>query len=157
VRSDDDADDVCAEAFLELRERIPPGSDAVEDMVQELFKIVRSKLRMYRHRRQLAMREQEPESDRMPATETDPEQLLGDVREDAVKMRLIGDALEEMSEEAVLLIDLAYRRGLPREQVASMVGCTPETLDVKLHRARCRLRELVGPRYEMLNGSRRER
>lgn len=127
-----EAEDIVAETFATAWRRfdaIPP------DPLPWLYGVARRTLsnsrRSWRRRAQLASRlaaELGPSSH----LESDPAEQLGD----AVLMRAALGALKEPDREALMLV--AWE-GLDNQRAAVVLGVTPETFAVRLHRARRRL------------------
>lgn len=67
-------------------------------------------------------------------------EVVDDARDDVLDVRAAVNRLDPPDRE---LIWMAYWEDLSREEIAQILGCTPTTLRVRLHRARKKLAEVL--------------
>lgn len=126
-----DAEDVVADTYAVAWRRF---DEIPSDPLPWLYTVARRTLansrRSVRRRAQLALRlaSEAPSKE----VESDPGERL----EDAILMRAALAALPESDREALMLV--AWE-GLDNEQASIVLGITPQTFAVRLHRARRRL------------------
>jgi len=126
------AEDLASETFLIAWRRWP---DMPEPPLPWLLGVTRNLLRQQaaagRRRRLLA--------DRIAALTSKADMVAWDAGEHVVERATALDALASLSERDVEALTLVTWHGLDLRAAASVVGCTPATFTVRLHRARRRL------------------
>lgn len=134
LRADRDvAEDVSSETFLVAWRRL---DDLPEPPLPWLLGVARNllaKQRDSRHRRQALV-------DRITALTTSRDQVGWDVAEHVIDRENALAALSALPEADVEAMVFATWYGLPPEQAAVVMGCSVRTYNVRLHRARKRLR-----------------
>lgn len=140
VRDPADAEDVVQEAFLEALRRLEQCRDPAR-FAGWLMAIVRS--RGHNRRRWLRRRDTEPLDDGAPAAAAADADPARDAERAELRGRLLEalDGLPDAQRQAVLLHDLEDR---PHAEVAAALGVTENHSRQLLHRARKRLREVLG-------------
>ena len=142
-----DAGDVVQEAFIRVMKyfhRYDPSLPFEAWMAQILRNVYITSLRKEAARRSVPLSRTGDDDaasleDFLAETEPGPERLA-QARENT---DLVQGALARLSPTlrmAVVLVDL---EGSPREEAASALGCSLSALDVRLHRGRARLKELL--------------
>ncbi len=63
---------------------------------------------------------------------------------DPAKVLEVADALDSLPEEMRTVIELRFKAGLSYDEIASRLDITRDNVAVRLHRARGKLRELLG-------------
>ena len=63
---------------------------------------------------------------------------------DPARVVEVADAVEALPEEMRTVLELRFRRGLGYAEIASELGITEDNVAVRLHRARARLRDMLG-------------
>ena len=126
------AEDVASEAFLIAWRRWP---GLPEPPLPWLLGVARNLLRQQaaagRRRRLL--------TERIAALTSEADVTAWDAAEHVVERATALDALASLSERDVEALTLVTWHGLDLRAAASVVGCTPATFTVRLHRARRRL------------------
>ena len=152
VGNDADAGDIVQEAFLRVM-RYSKSYDPSLPFEAWLGQIIRNvylrSLRLEARRRSVPLSRDEGD-DALSLEEVlqdpapGPQEVLAtqDTR-DEVQAAL--GALSAPLRMAVILVDL---EGMGREEAATTLGCSLSALDVRLHRGRARLRELLKPTRE---------
>ena len=85
---------------------------------------------------------------RIPEPSADPTQGRNDpglVAESAQLYRRLARALDSLSETLRVTVVLVLVQGMPHKQAAEVLGCPEGTIAWRVHEARRRLRDLLGP------------
>ena len=126
------AEDVTSEAFLIAWRRWP---DIPEPPLPWLLGVARNLLRKQavagQRRRHLA--------DRIATLTSEADAIAWDAGEYVVERAAALDALASLPERDIEALTLVTWHGLDARQAAVVLGCTPRTFAVRLHRARRRL------------------
>jgi RNA polymerase sigma-70 factor (ECF subfamily) len=147
VGNDADAGDVVQEAFLRVMRYLrtyDPSQPFEAWLAQIIRNVYLRSLRVEARRRSVPLSEGAGE-DSLALEEVlaDPEPGPQEAVEAAERRDQVQEALQALSAPlrmAVILVDL---EGMEREEAARALECSLSALDVRLHRARARLRELL--------------
>ncbi|MEK7390108.1 MAG: sigma-70 family RNA polymerase sigma factor [Elusimicrobiota bacterium] len=142
-----DAGDIVQDAFLRVMKyfnRYDPTLPFEGWMIQILKNVYFSSLRKEASRRSLSLSHR-PDEDCAPLEDSLEEAQPGPERiaqahEDGERLHAALARLSPSLRIAVILVDL---EGTAREEAAAALGCSLSALDVRLHRARARLKELL--------------
>ncbi|MBI3288980.1 MAG: sigma-70 family RNA polymerase sigma factor [Elusimicrobia bacterium] len=142
-----DAGDVVQEAFLRVMKyfnRYDPTLPFEAWMVQILKNVYFTSLRKEASRRSVSLSRPVGEDsaaleDFLEDTAPGPERLA-QARENTDRVQAALARVSPTLRIAIVLVDL---EGMPREEAASTLGCSLSALDVRLHRGRGRLKELL--------------
>lgn len=142
-----DAGDAVQEAFLRVMKyfhRYDPSLPFEAWMIQILRNVYLTTLRKEASRRSISLSARADEDaasleDALATTEPGPERLA-QARENTDRVQEALTRLTPNLRMAIILVDL---EGSPREEAASALGCSLAALDVRLHRGRGRLKELL--------------
>jgi RNA polymerase sigma-70 factor (ECF subfamily) len=142
-----DAGDVVQEAFLRVMKyfnRYDPTLPFEAWMVQILKNVYFTSLRKEASRRSVPLSYKSDEDsaaleDFLAATEPGPERLA-QASENTDRVQAALARVPPAMRMALVLVEL---EGTPREAAAAALGCSLTALDVRLHRGRARLKELL--------------
>ena len=126
------AADICQESFTRYLERYSKRPESVS----LLFTIGRNLL-YDKGRRQ------------RPTIPFEEEQHRGASDEESVflvreESRLVLDALQQLDQEEADILSLAVSSGLSYREIAEMIGISEASVKVRIHRARLKLRKILG-------------
>ncbi|MBB5139731.1 RNA polymerase sigma-70 factor (ECF subfamily) [Thermocatellispora tengchongensis] len=127
------AEDVASEAFLVAWRRIGEIPEPALPWLLGVARNLLAKQRDSRYRRQALV-------ERITALTTERDRVSWDVAEHVVDRESALEALGALPEKDVEAMVLATWHGLPPDQAAAVMGCSTRTYNVRLHRARKRLR-----------------
>ncbi|MFC7387325.1 RNA polymerase sigma factor [Sphaerisporangium rhizosphaerae] len=130
------AEDVSSETFLIAWRRL---DELPEPSLPWLLGVARNLLAKQRdsgHRRRALV-------ERVAALTTAQDHQSWDVAEHVVDREAALAVLASLSEQDVEALALATWHGLPPDQAAAVMGCSTRTYNVRLHRARKRLRKAL--------------
>ena len=142
-----DAGDVVQEAFLRVMkyfDKYDPALPFEAWMVQILKNVYFTSLRKEAARRSIPLSHRKEEDsasleDRLTDEAPGPERLA-QARENTDRVQGALGLVSPATRMAIVLVDL---EGMPREEAAATLGCSLTALDVRLHRGRARLKELL--------------
>ena len=141
-----DAGDVVQEAFLRVMryfDTYDPSLPFEAWMVQILKNVYFTSLRREASRRSVSMSYKEEDSASLEdflADDAPGPERLAQARENTDRVQGALALVSPAMRMAIVLVDL---EGVPREEAASTLGCSLSALDVRLHRGRARLKELL--------------
>jgi RNA polymerase sigma factor (sigma-70 family) len=133
------AEDVCQEVLFNLHRRAGGGKPPhpLAPLIGSLYKgAINNALRSRRRRRI----DGEPESERMPTSQT-PERQLQEAEEDLLLQRDVAAIFAEMDPWDVELIQMSRGHGVPVQEIAAFFGRPEGTVTSRLCRARRTLLE----------------
>lgn len=142
-----DAGDIVQEAFLRVMKyfnRYDPALPFEAWMVQILKNVYYTSLRKEASRRSVSLSHKTDEDstsleDFLEETQPGPERIA-QAHENTDRVQAALTKLSPTLRIAIILIDL---EGTPREEAAAALACSLSALDVRLHRGRARLKELL--------------
>ena len=142
-----DAGDVVQEAFLRVMkyfDKYDPTLPFEAWMVQILKNVYFTSLRKEASRRSTSLDYRKDEDsasleDFLAETAPGPERLA-QARENTDRVQGALALISPAMRMSIVLVDL---EGVPREEAASTLGCSLSALDVRLHRGRAKLKELL--------------
>lgn len=140
VETREDAEDVVQEAFARTWRKLE-RYDPARPFAPWFFTVVRNAARNARRRGEhgTVLSLDEDMVERIPGGTSDPDPLERLVHDERVH-----SLLDELSPMQRTCFRLAEIEGFSREEVADMLGVTPATVRVHIHRARHALRALPG-------------
>jgi RNA polymerase sigma-70 factor (ECF subfamily) len=130
------AEDVTSEVFLVAWRRLPDIPDPAFPWLLGVARNLLLKQRDSRNRRVALV-------ERIGALTDEQDHVTWDVAEHVVDRTTALEALGALSEADAEAIVLATWHGLTPDQAASVMGCSTRTYNVRLHRARKRLRAVL--------------
>ncbi len=142
-----DAGDVVQESFLRVMKyfnKYDPSLPFEAWLVQILKNVYFTSLRKEASRRSVSLSYKKDEDsagleDFLAETAPGPEHLAQS-QEDSDRVQNALRSVSPATRMAIALVDL---EGVPREEAAVALGCSLSALDVRLHRGRARLKELL--------------
>lgn len=134
------ADDVMQETFLTVTKKAP-SFEIGTSFAAWVKTIARFKaLEAIRARKFVTLSEEV-----LDALSTDPREFVGDTDE---RISLLRGCLDQLAPQARRSIDYRYRNEHMPPQIAGLMGCTVQSVNVTLSRARAFLRECVQRKLE---------
>lgn len=143
-----DAGDIVQEAFLRVMryaQSYDPASPFEAWLAQIIRNVYFNSLRLEARRRSVPLSVKDDENDAfsledaLAGAEPGPERLAV-ARENSDQVQAALERLSPVLRMTVILVDL---EGLEREEAARSLGCSLSALDVRLHRARAQLRDIL--------------
>jgi RNA polymerase sigma factor (sigma-70 family) len=154
--TDNEVEDIFQSVFVKLDQRIREKG-MPDPLAPALLTLVGNAIRSHVRSKQRHRLDEDADTDMLPSSKPNPEQLLGLAEDAATQKRIVEATFARMHADQAQLIQLANIRGLSMREIAEILGGSEGTVGVRLHRARARFRELAGPLYNLCDGSRGRR
>jgi RNA polymerase sigma-70 factor (ECF subfamily) len=142
LRNHEESEDICQEAFLRAFSSLDSFSTQYRFSTW-LFTIgYRLCLNRLRRRKEVTI---EVDFGALRSTEQDAPQQLAESEEARRLKNTIWDAVDQLSVPQRAAVMLFYREGLSCDAIAGMMDMPMATVKSHLHRARAKLRDMLGP------------